>query len=67
MGARAPTCAGALRADDPFSAASAVEWFNNKEWKGSTLAVSLAETKEGAHNPGGRGGFGRGGGRGGFG
>lgn len=29
-------------ADDPFSAASAVQWFNDKEWKGSKLTVSLA-------------------------
>lgn len=25
---------GTVSYDDPFSAASAVEWFNNKEWKG---------------------------------
>eukprot|EP00983_Pelagomonas_calceolata_P095492 1158015-Pelagomonas_calceolata.AAC.3 len=28
--------------DDPFTAASAVDWFNDKEWKGSKLTVSLA-------------------------
>jgi hypothetical protein len=25
---------GTVSYEDPFSAASAVEWFNNKEWKG---------------------------------
>ena len=28
--------------DDPFTAASAVDWFNDKEWKGCKLTVSLA-------------------------
>jgi hypothetical protein len=27
--------------EDPFSAASAVEWFNNKEWKGMSMFLQL--------------------------
>eukprot|EP00200_Dunaliella_tertiolecta_P020012 CAMPEP_0202405404 /NCGR_PEP_ID=MMETSP1128-20130828/6988_1 /ASSEMBLY_ACC=CAM_ASM_000463 /TAXON_ID=3047 /ORGANISM="Dunaliella tertiolecta, Strain CCMP1320" /LENGTH=106 /DNA_ID=CAMNT_0049010079 /DNA_START=87 /DNA_END=403 /DNA_ORIENTATION=+ len=46
---------GTVSYDDPFTAASAVDWFNDKEWKGSKLTVSLAETKEGGGG-GGRGG-----------
>lgn len=26
---------GTVSYEDPFSAASAIEWFNNKEWKGA--------------------------------
>jgi RNA-binding protein FUS len=31
----APKGDGTVSYDDPFSAASAVEWFNGKEWKGA--------------------------------
>ena len=27
---------GTVSYEDPFSAASAIEWFNNKEWKGQS-------------------------------
>lgn len=49
---------GTVTYEDPFSAASAVEWFNQKEWKGSMVTVSLAEKKTGG---GGGGGYGGGG------
>ncbi|CAI5467432.1 unnamed protein product [Closterium sp. Yama58-4] len=44
--------------DDPFAAAAAVEWFNNKEFHGRTIAVSLAQTKHGGAGGGGGGGNG---------
>lgn len=28
--------------DDPFSAASAVQWFNNKDWKGEKSVASIS-------------------------
>jgi hypothetical protein len=28
---------GTVTYEDPFSAASAVQWFNGKEWKGAAL------------------------------
>lgn len=31
--------------EDPFAAAAAVEWFNNKEFHGSIISVFIAETK----------------------
>jgi RNA-binding protein FUS len=30
---------GTVSYEDPFSAASAIEWFNNKEWKGVLNSV----------------------------
>eukprot|EP00803_Ostreobium_quekettii_P001112 evm.model.scf_427.1 EVM.evm.TU.scf_427.1 scf_427:17526-18888(-) len=54
---------GTVTYEDPFAASSAVEWFNNKEFKGSILSVSLAEKREPTFSRGGRGGRGyRGGG-----
>eukprot|EP00798_Chlamydomonas_sp_ICE-L_P031588 gene31588-6782_t len=71
---------GTISYEDPFSAASAIDWFNDKEWKGSVLKVSLSTSggtiggdksaKGGGGGYGGRGGgggFGGGGGGGGFG
>lgn len=29
---------GTVTYEDPFSAASAVEWFDNKEWKGRLMS-----------------------------
>ena len=31
--------------EDPFAAAAAVEWFNNKEFHGNVISVFIAETK----------------------
>ncbi|PRP78374.1 putative RNA-binding protein cabeza [Planoprotostelium fungivorum] len=58
--------------DDPPSATAAIDWFNNKEWKGSVVKVSMAAQKEyippvGGRGRGGYGGAVGGGGRGGFG
>ncbi|CAL5219311.1 g1119 [Coccomyxa viridis] len=58
---------GTVTYQDPFSAASAVQWFNGKEFKGSTITVSLAEkpsTDRWANAGGGGGGGGRYGGGG---
>lgn len=32
---------GTITYEDPFSAGSAVEWFNNKEWKGRSLQARV--------------------------
>ncbi|KAK9846514.1 hypothetical protein WJX81_005757 [Elliptochloris bilobata] len=53
---------GTVSYEDPFSAASAVEWFNGKDFNGSTLSVSLAETKPEKYGGGG-GSYGGGGSR----
>eukprot|EP00208_Stichococcus_sp_RCC1054_P001442 CAMPEP_0206142158 /NCGR_PEP_ID=MMETSP1473-20131121/15841_1 /ASSEMBLY_ACC=CAM_ASM_001109 /TAXON_ID=1461547 /ORGANISM="Stichococcus sp, Strain RCC1054" /LENGTH=138 /DNA_ID=CAMNT_0053537043 /DNA_START=244 /DNA_END=657 /DNA_ORIENTATION=- len=53
---------GTVTYEDPFSAASAVSWFNGKEFKGSTIKVTLAEKKEEDYSRGGRGSYGGGGG-----
>eukprot|EP00898_Chlorokybus_atmophyticus_P005339 jgi/Chlat1/5806/Chrsp4S06280 len=44
---------GALKGDgtDPYAAGAAVEWFNNKEFLGSVLQVSLAQRKGEAPAP----------------
>ncbi|KAL6754133.1 hypothetical protein V8C86DRAFT_2709850 [Haematococcus lacustris] len=47
---------GTVTYEDPFSASSAVEWFNNKDWKGSTLTVSLADKGGAGGGPSGGGG-----------
>lgn len=51
---------GTVTYEDPFSAGSAVQWFNNKDWRGSVLQVSLAQKKgaESAPQSYGRGGYG---------
>lgn len=33
---------GTVSYEDPFSAASAVQWFNNKDWKGDAWRVQEA-------------------------
>ncbi len=33
---------GTVTYDDPFSASSAVEWFNKKDWKGGFAATQVA-------------------------
>eukprot|EP00199_Chlamydomonas_sp_CCMP681_P005079 CAMPEP_0119106298 /NCGR_PEP_ID=MMETSP1180-20130426/4031_1 /TAXON_ID=3052 ORGANISM="Chlamydomonas cf sp, Strain CCMP681" /NCGR_SAMPLE_ID=MMETSP1180 /ASSEMBLY_ACC=CAM_ASM_000741 /LENGTH=116 /DNA_ID=CAMNT_0007091605 /DNA_START=71 /DNA_END=417 /DNA_ORIENTATION=+ len=38
---------GTVSYEDPFSASSAVQWFNGKDFKGSTLTVALADLKPG--------------------
>ena len=43
----APKGDGTVSYEDPFSAASAVKWFDGKEFKGAMIKVSLAETKGG--------------------
>ncbi|CAK0743944.1 hypothetical protein CVIRNUC_001509 [Coccomyxa viridis] len=57
---------GTVTYQDPFSAASAVQWFNGKEFRGSTITVSLAEkpSTDRWANAGGGGGGGRYGGGG---
>ncbi|CAD7700839.1 unnamed protein product [Ostreobium quekettii] len=40
---------GTVTYEDPFAAASALQWFNDKEFKGSVLKVCLAERKEPDH------------------
>ena len=32
--------------EDPFSAGSAVQWFDGKEFRGATIKVTLAQAKE---------------------
>ncbi|KAL3147279.1 hypothetical protein ABBQ32_002769 [Trebouxia sp. C0010 RCD-2024] len=69
---------GTVTYEDPFSAASAVEWFHGKDFKGSTIEVKLADRKStryeggygndrGGGGGGGGGGFSRGGGGGSYG
>ncbi|KXZ53901.1 hypothetical protein GPECTOR_6g819 [Gonium pectorale] len=61
---------GTVTYDDPFSASSAVQWFGNKDWKGSMLQVTLSQKKQaaggygGGYGGGGGGGYGGGGGGG---
>ncbi|EIE25454.1 hypothetical protein COCSUDRAFT_61671 [Coccomyxa subellipsoidea C-169] len=50
---------GTVSYEDPFSAASAVQWFNGKDFNGSILKVSLAERQNDKY--GGGGGYGGGG------
>uniref|UniRef100_A0A7S0YJD3 RRM domain-containing protein n=1 Tax=Polytomella parva TaxID=51329 RepID=A0A7S0YJD3_9CHLO len=56
---------GTVTFEDPYTAGSAVEWFNNKTWKSSQLSVSLSERKQASGPPGRYGGGGGGGGSGG--
>lgn len=60
--------------DDQNAARSAIEWFDNKDFKGYTIKVQIAQHKSswsggrgGGGGGGGRGGGGRGRGGGGFG
>ncbi|XP_055613426.1 RNA-binding protein cabeza isoform X3 [Uranotaenia lowii] len=54
--------------EDANAAQSAIEWFDNKEFNGSNIKVSLAQRYNTWQNKGGnRGGFNKGGGGGGFG
>lgn len=56
--------------DDPHTAQSAIEWFNNNEFLGCKITVQLAQRQNTWQNKKGGGGGGRGGpggGRGGFG